>query len=391
VSMDIERESDQSTSWQGTEVVRLSSRSSDGETAMPDRLPRPAKNQGVYEYPIRLDGGLQPGRLSPADRIAFYYLAFTGILILIFHRQIDGWLELTAAHALAIAGIFALSRLKVANPTRLTGGEPHGPATLVAFARSWYPLILIPLTYKELSYLIPLIHPHDFDRELALIDRRMLGVDPLIWLDRINYPAIALVLQLSYLTFYFIPIALGIVLWRERRFSDYQFFMFVVLLGFFVSFIGYLAVPAIGPRFFLSPEVVRPFDGPAIASIRAVLDRLEGVTRDCFPSGHTEITLLALFYAHRFHKRTFLVLLPVGSALILSTVYLRYHYVIDVIAGVATALAVILAAGWLYKATGGFRARCLDRSGGSTSGVAIQGQVKKDDQDDRRSRNAGPG
>jgi membrane-associated phospholipid phosphatase len=61
------------------------------------------------------------------------------------------------------------------------------------------------------------------------------------------------------------------------------------------------------------------------------------------------MTLLVLYYARRFHRRTFWLLLPVGSALIFSTVYLRYHYVIDVIAGAAAAALVILIAEPLYR------------------------------------------
>jgi membrane-associated phospholipid phosphatase len=127
----------------------------------------------------------------------------------------------------------------------------------------------------------------------------------------------------------------------------------VVLLGLFVSYLGYIAVPALGPRFFLSPDSVKPFGGTGVGAIRSLLDRIEGVTRDCFPSGHTELTLLVLFCAYRFHKKTFYVLLPIGFALIFSTVYLRYHYVIDVIAGAATAFALALAADLLHEVLGG--------------------------------------
>jgi len=253
---------------------------------------------------------------------------------------------------LAIAMIVAVARLIDPTVTGDMGGEPPNsvsPGKTSSIVRSWYPLILIPLTYKELGYLIPLVHPHDFDRELALIDQRIFGVDPIIWLDKINYPAVTLIMQLAYLTYYVTPIVLGIVLWRTGRFADFQFFLFVLLLGFYISYLGYIAVPAIGPRFFLDPGPARPLAGPGVTAIRGFLDRMEGVTRDCFPSGHTEITLLVLFCAHRFHKKLFYILLPFGSALIVSTVYLRYHYVIDVIAGAAAAVVIAVTADWLYE------------------------------------------
>jgi len=42
-------------------------------------------------------------------------------------------------------------------------------------------------------------------------------------------------------------------------------------------------------------------------------------------------------------------LLIIGTSLIFSTVYLRYHYVVDVIAGFGLAVLVIYIAPWLYR------------------------------------------
>jgi len=290
---------------------------------------------------------LQPGKLRPPDKVVVIYLATVAFLILASYDRVRLWWLLVPAHGLAIVLIFLLGRLDSIHS--IQGWR----AKTLSIARSWYPLILIPITYKELGYLIPLIHPHDFDRELALIDQRILGVDPIMWLDRINYPAVTLIMQLAYLTYYVMPIVLGVVLWRSGRFADFEFFLFMVLLGFYTSYLGYIAVPAIGPRFFLSPGAARSLGGPGVTAIRSFLDRMEGTTRDCFPSGHTELTLLVLYCAYRFHRKTFFILLPAGSALIVSTVYLRYHYVVDVIAGAICAVALALAGDWLYRAAGG--------------------------------------
>jgi membrane-associated phospholipid phosphatase len=292
------------------------------------------------------------GKLSPPDKVVLTYLTIVAFVTLATYYRVKYWWLLVPLHVVAMALIIGLSR---------RADIRDGRQSTWSVVRFWYPLILIPMTYKELGYLIPLIHPHDFDRELALIDQRILGVDPIIWLDRVNYPIITLLMQLAYLTYYIMPIVLGIVLWRAGRFGDFEFFVFVVLLGFYTSYLGYIAVPAIGPRFFLSPGAAKSLGGPGVAAIRSFLDRMEGTTRDCFPSGHTELTLLVLFCAYRFHKKTFFVLLPAGSALIVSTVYLRYHYVIDVIAGAASAVALALASDWLYKAAGGVRG--LGRNG----------------------------
>jgi len=63
------------------------------------------------------------------------------------------------------------------------------------------------------------------------------------------------------------------------------------------------------------------------------LNALEHNKRDCMPSGHTQIVLMVLFLAYRYEKFLFYLFVPIISGLILSTVYLRYHYVIDLLVG----------------------------------------------------------
>ncbi len=56
--------------------------------------------------------------------------------------------------------------------------------------------------------------------------------------------------------------------------------------------------------------------------------------RDAFPSGHTQMALISLYLAHQYRLKSRFILYLLGTLLIISTVYLRYHYVIDVIGGV---------------------------------------------------------
>ncbi|HJQ68891.1 MAG TPA: phosphatase PAP2 family protein [Blastocatellia bacterium] len=283
---------------------------------------------------------IHSGLLSPADKIIIAYLVVIAALIIIsIDRVRYGWL-LVAAHIVAIAIVIQIARWFPSD----------------GLVRGWYPVAVIPFTYKELTYLIPLVNPKEFDRELAALDRQIFGLDPTVWLERFTWPALTELFQLAYITYYFLPLVLGVVLWRKGWMERFHLFVFVIVLGFYLSYLGYIAVPALGPRFL--PEIqaqhTKPLSGVLLFdTIHATLNELEGKTYDAFPSGHTELTLLVLYYAQRFHRRTFWWILPAGSALIISTVYLRYHYVVDVIAGAFLALAIILIAKPLYRRLGG--------------------------------------
>jgi len=56
-----------------------------------------------------------------------------------------------------------------------------------------------------------------------------------------------------------------------------------------------------------------------------------------------------LYYGFRLHRKTFRWLLPFGIGIIVSTVYLRYHYVVDVVAGALLAVAIVAIATPLYN------------------------------------------
>lgn len=66
------------------------------------------------------------------------------------------------------------------------------------------------------------------------------------------------------------------------------------------------------------------------------------------PSGHTQIALMVLYLAYRYQRILFYIYLPIICGLILSTVYLRYHYVVDLIAGIFTALGCLFVAPRIY-------------------------------------------
>jgi len=130
--------------------------------------------------------------------------------------------------------------------------------------------------------------------------------------------------------------------------EDFNASVFVLVVGYYVSFIGYILFPAIGPRFTLTQIQSVPLEGSFLTDfVRDILNSMEHNKRDCMPSGHTQIALMVLFLSYRFKRVLFYILLPFVCGLILSTVYLRYHYVIDLMAG--TALACVIVGPRLYN------------------------------------------
>ncbi|HVV46219.1 MAG TPA: phosphatase PAP2 family protein, partial [Bryobacteraceae bacterium] len=150
----------------------------------------------------------------------------------------------------------------------------------------------------------------------------------------------------------FIPVVLYVPwrIWMQGRAAEFRYMAFLIALGFLVSYIGYLIVPARGPRFLLDHTQHLPLQGLwYFNSMQAILNQLEHAHYDCFPSGHTEITVLACWLSRSISSRLFRAYFLYTLCIVFATVYLRYHYTADLLAGVLVAVALILAAPRLYR------------------------------------------
>jgi len=151
------------------------------------------------------------------------------------------------------------------------------------------------------------------------------GWEPLMFTD---------VMMLAYVFFFYYLIAgPGYYCIHDLpRFRQCFAGLFVV---YAMGFIGYTFLPAGGPHRFL--EFDQPLRGGWISWVaKPILDYASNGV-DAFPSIHVAISLYLLVFDQWYYRRRFWCLLIPCVALWVSTVYLRYHYCVDVIAGFAIA------------------------------------------------------
>ena len=276
--------------------------------------------------------------LEPSDLLTLFFLALLAGLAVFSASANPSWAGLFATYAALAVAILAAALYR----TRV------GPSKKGFYLSVVATVISLPIIFNSLGALISGIHATTFDTQLIAIDHALFGVHPTLWLERLINPLLTGLLQFAYISYYFIPLSLGVVLIAKGRFGEFEEVLFGILLCFYLSYLGYLLVPAIGPRFTLSHLQTGDLQvSPLIETIQEALNALEKNKTDAFPSGHTAISLMCLYYAWKEReKKLFAVLIPVVTGLLISTVYLRYHYVIDVIAGIAlTGVTIVLAPG----------------------------------------------
>ncbi len=207
-----------------------------------------------------------------------------------------------------------------------------GPRLFVNF----YPLILVPMVYDGLGTLIAIVHPTLCDRWLIAIDRWIFGRDVTLWCQQFVTPWLTALLYLCYATYFVLPVALVVPLWRRNR-PVAQRAIHMIALAFYVSYIGYFLVPARGPRFTIVHD--SPPDLAATTRLGSfIANTMNSASHtfvDVFPSAHVLVTLVILTLAWRHARRIFWIMVPTSLLLLIATVYCRFHYVIDALAGAA--------------------------------------------------------
>jgi membrane-associated phospholipid phosphatase len=276
-------------------------------------------------------------RQRPADMLTIVFLVFLTGLTVTFYQSIP-----RAAFLIGLYSILIIAQVL------LIGYRNHGRFPGV-FYHLIFPIICVLLIFDSLEWVVHYVNPGDIDPILIRLDYLIFGNHPTVVLEKIMSPFLTDIFQIAYTTYYFIPISFGIVLLSKKRKDEFDRSLFLILFCFYLSYLGYILFPALGPRFTIDHLQTTELKGFFIAEpIQNLLNRLEGIKRDAFPSGHTAVTVIVLYLAFRFEKRFFWICLPIVTALLFSTVYCRYHYVVDVLAGMGLTVLSVILGEWYY-------------------------------------------
>ena len=275
--------------------------------------------------------------LAPVDVVSIIFLLFLAALNLIFFGRVSVWAEIVGINFAVILLVFVLAYLAGTRKTKLFLG-------LHRFYN--YPIVLF--VFKEIYLMVRPIHPVDYDRLFISIDKWVFGVNPTQWIMKFAHPVLTEIFQIAYFSYYILFIMLGVELYRRFKVEEFDDGAFLVVYGFYLSYLGYFLLPAIGPRFTLHDFYALNTELPGLFFTSWMRDFInagesisfnmanaaEFVQRDVFPSGHTQLTLIVVYTGHWYRLKTRWIMTVLAALLIVGTIYLRYHYVVDLLGGV---------------------------------------------------------
>jgi hypothetical protein len=306
---------------------------------------------------VTLPGWLR--RIRPAELLTALGLAAVGVAYLALrgrpagHPALEGipyqpsWLLLLATLAAYIGKLTVVAARKgvatVALAARRTsaaagedlsfGEERKILAAAARLVRDCMPLYAASFLYLATDTVAWWLHgAATADAALIHWDEVLFGGQASVWMDRFITPARTDLFSVFY--FMHLVEVIGVLLLlhfiapRRLFVEALQGVATMMTIGFAL----YLAVPAIGPKYTLTGSYTRTLEGGPMTAVNTVVMDALRANRDVFPSLHVALSGLVLLYAWRASRPLALVLVPFVLGNWVSTIYLRYHYLVDVAA-----------------------------------------------------------
>jgi len=232
------------------------------------------------------------------------------------------------------------------------------------------PYLLIAVVYENLILFSKAFVDtfNNVDLILMKADEAIFGVQPTIWLQKFIHPLAVDYFMVAYGMFVVYPFVYLIYLLQRNRLDVFYRVIMAQVISLIISLSCYIVFPAIGPRFIFDPyfpklvpnlpEFTLPLKGIHFDFLLKLTGResfyalqydlwnyLERIKTDCMPSNHACLCLICLIYALRYRdifkwEKLAVSFWVIGVfSLIISTIYLRYHWVVDIIAGVFLTIA----------------------------------------------------
>ncbi len=207
------------------------------------------------------------------------------------------------------------------------------------------------VTYLLLGEALPVLNSAALDRELYHLDLTLFGFEPAVVMEHWATPGVTDWFSLFYVS-YFALLALFVLpivfFGKNERLGGEL--ANVMMLTFGLGQTLYVLVPGFGPLTALPEAFHEPLHGgPFFAMMNAIVSGA-GAKKDIFPSLHTAVPVALSLIAFRHRRGPLMrwvwpVMAFITANIVVATMLLRWHYLIDVIAGLVLASSVVWAAG----------------------------------------------
>jgi len=261
----------------------------------------------------------KPG-FRPIDIATLAYIIVQAVLASLFLSGKPIWYLYLGLYISVAILIFLVSMINSAGPVWMT-------------IRLVYPLIIIPVLYRALDNQVFMIHKIPFDSQINSFEMAFLGFDSSFALQRHITVWRNEIMSLAYMSYYFLIPGAAFALAIYRKWESLERMALSASVTFYVCYLIFIFFPVVGPRIYLGNIFYLPIDGPVVTPFVHSIVESGGLYGGAMPSSHCGVALVLVWYLVKEFRRLTFPLLTLLILLCVSTIYGRFHYLSDVVAG----------------------------------------------------------
>lgn len=210
-------------------------------------------------------------------------------------------------------------------------------------------IILMNFAFTSIRYIIPILGKNPLDSSLANIDIWIVGRDLSIWAQQFYCKPLTEIMSFGYMLF---------IVFLFFTFSIYAFkadlnklcrFCFGIFTLYALGISGYSIVPAQGPLVHFAGAYSCNLEGYYFTELNRMMVAFGSSGYDVFPSLHAGVGLFLLLFYRKYDRPLYFIYLIPFVLLVLSTIYLRYHYLIDILVGIPLSILCYHVGEWAFQ------------------------------------------
>ncbi len=259
---------------------------------------------------------------------ALIYLSSTAILAIIARSHIDGWSSIILLHTIFVSIIILLNKI-----------DSHN-SVFLSILRDWYILLFIPFLFRELTVLSKSIFPYypepfliSLEAKLELLYKKYFSFfEPRFWLTEL--------MSFAYWSYFPLIPAIGLRIRNKDGGRGFEFYILKISLTLFICYGLFILMPARGPHHSSFGSHPESLNGGIFYHVILYMQNQGSAVGAAFPSAHVTVSWISVFALRKTERCLYRITASLVFLLTISAFYLRYHYVLDALAGYVLAIGL---------------------------------------------------
>jgi len=270
--------------------------------------------------------------VHPSDRILLGLLALAAAVALLRWPAVGEELSTLVAIQMGLLVAFSIYSAAAARWQQSAWVQSLRPLATVA---------VVFTLYTSLGKLGVAAMPYLADGWLSRADNGLLGFDPSLAIQRFQTPAWVEFFSFVYgafIPYIYLSMFLGCL---GRPPLERGQFLTGWVCTYTISYLGYIFLPAHGPVVYQAQQYDVALQGGLFYRLVVLGNEAAGGLQGVFPSLHVGCSVYLCLFDVKTNRLRGLTYLPIVLLIYVATIFLRYHYVIDLIAGSVIPVACV--------------------------------------------------